>query len=124
MGPTRIPLARDARRGVGFGALLLLLLMVLAGEARAAKAFKNPTNSSPIQISANARFVWVVSPQTDEVAVIRARDRQLLRKIKVGDEPQSIALSPDDKYAYVANAAAGSVSVIKVTNSNPNKFKA
>ena len=120
----RIPLAREAGRAIGLGALLLLLLLVLASDARGAKAFKTPTNSSPIQISANARFVWVVNPAGDSVSVIRTRDRQVIKTIKVGDEPQSLAIDPDDKHVYVANTAAGTVTVIRITNKNPNRFNA
>src|SRR3954470_19481182 len=124
MGRTRIPLARDASRVIGLGVLLLLAALVLATEAHGAKVFKNPTNSSPIQISANARFVWVVNPAGDSVSVIRTRDRQVIKTIKVGDEPQSLAIDPEDKHVYVANTAAGTVTVIRITNKNPNKFNA
>jgi YVTN family beta-propeller protein len=102
----------------------MLLLLALASEARGAKTFKNPTNSSPIQISANARFVWVVNPAGDSVSVIRTRDRQVVKTIKVGDEPQSLAIDPEDKHVYVANTAAGTVTVIRITNKNPNRFNA
>ena len=33
----------------------------------------------------------------------------------VGDEPQSVALDPNNRYAFVANAAAGTVTVIRIT---------
>ena len=101
-----------------------MLLLVLANDARAAKAFKTPTHSSPIQISANGRFVWVVNPSADSVHVIRAATKQVIRTIKVGDEPQSIAIDPEDKRAYVANTADGTVSVIRITNKSPTRFRA
>ena len=45
----------------------------------------------------------------DSVSVIRTRDRQVIKTIKVGDEPQSLAIDPEDKHVYVANTAAGTV---------------
>jgi YVTN family beta-propeller protein len=100
------------------------VLLVLANEARGAKAFKAPTHSSPIQISANARLVWVVNPGADTVSVIRTDTRQVIKTIKVGDEPQSLAIDPEDKYVYVANASAGTVTVIRITNKNRSSFNA
>src|SRR5207302_323835 len=45
-------------------------------------------------------------------------------KITVGDEPQSVTLTPDGQYAYVANAAAGTVSIIQITNAAVATFGA
>src|SRR4051812_39231573 len=124
MGRTRISPAQEASRIFGLGVLLLLAALVLATEAHGATTFKNPTNSSPIQISANARFVWVVNPGGDSVSVFRTSDRKVLKTIKVGDEPQSLAIDAEDKHVYVANASAGTVTVIRITNKNPNRFNA
>ena len=46
-----------------------------------------------------------MNPSDDSVSVIRPDNNTRLAKIGVGDEPQSIALTPDNKWAYVANAA-------------------
>src|SRR5439155_15978506 len=40
---------------------------------------------------------------------------QVITNIPVGSEPQSVALTPNNLYAYVANAAGGSVTIIQVT---------
>src|SRR5213083_600024 len=58
------------------------------------------------------------------MSVIRPDNNTRITKITVGDEPQSIALTPDNLYAYVANAASGSVTIIQVTNSPWNSFGA
>lgn len=72
--------------------------------------------SSPIAISRNDRLIWAVNPDDDSVSVFRPESNTRLTKISVGDEPQSIALTPDGQYAYVANAAGGSVTVIKIND--------
>jgi YVTN family beta-propeller protein len=83
-----------------------------------------PTTSSPIAISTDDKLIWTVNPSDDSVSVIRSDTKTVLTKISVGDEPESIALTPDGQYAYVANAAGGSVTVIKITNPAWGTFSA
>ncbi|NOT59234.1 MAG: hypothetical protein HOP19_03305 [Acidobacteria bacterium] len=72
-----------------------------------------PTQSSPVAVSANGRFVWVANPDTDTVSVIDATNdaNQKVADIAVGDEPNNLALSAGGR-AYVANTISGTVSVI------------
>jgi len=83
-----------------------------------------PTYSSPIAMSLDGRFVWSVNPADDSVSVIRTDRNTVVKKIKVGDEPEGVALDPAGRYAYVANAAAGSLTVIRITNDTPRRFAA
>jgi len=87
--------------------------------AQARKTFSTPTTSSPITMSRDGKLVWVVNPGADTVTVIRTSSNTVLRTIRVGDEPQSVALDPSNRYAFVANAAGNSVSVIRITNPSP-----
>src|SRR6266542_3091902 len=89
-----------------------------------AQSYDRPTYSSPIAISRNDRLIWAVNPGDDSVSVIRPDTNQRLAKIGLGDEPQSIALTPDGQYAYVANAAAGTVTVIKINDPAWGTFNA
>jgi YVTN family beta-propeller protein len=88
------------------------------------KTFANATTSSPITLSRNGRLLWVVNPGADTVSVIRTDQNKVVATIKVGDEPQSVAVDPADRFAYTANAAAGTVSVIAISNAERSKFKA
>jgi YVTN family beta-propeller protein len=83
-----------------------------------------PTNSTPIAMSRDGRLVWSVNPDDDSVSVIRTNGDRVVAKVRVGDEPQSVALDPAGRYAYVANTADGSLTVIRITNPNPNRFRA
>jgi YVTN family beta-propeller protein len=83
-----------------------------------------PTNSSPIAMSVDQKLVWSVNPADDSVSVIRTDRNTVVKKIKVGDEPEGVALDPAGRYAYVANTAGSSLTVIRITNGNPNKFAA
>lgn len=106
----------------GFLALLGLTLL-LAGPAQARK-YSGATNSSPISLSADGKYLWSVNPGADNVSVIYTKTNKVIAKIKVGDEPQSVAVDPNNRYAYVANAASGSVTVIRITRAKGAKLKA
>jgi YVTN family beta-propeller protein len=83
-----------------------------------------PTWSSPIAMSADNKLVWSVNPGNDTVSVIRTDQNRVIRSIKVGDEPQGVALDPSNRYAYVANAAGSSLTVIRIANPKPGSFRA
>jgi YVTN family beta-propeller protein len=87
-------------------------------------SFNHPTYSSPIALSADNKLVWSVNPADNSVSVIRADTNTLIGNITVGDEPQSIALDPNNKFAYVADAAGSDITVIKITNADPSHFAA
>ena len=75
-------------------------------------------------MSADGKLIWVVNPGGDQVVVIGTKSNKVLKKIKVGDEPQGVAVDPNNRYAYVANAASGNVTVIRIKNPKPGNFKA
>lgn len=68
--------------------------------------------------------MWSVNPGDDSVSVLRTDTNTVLKKIPVGDEPQSVALDPNNRFAFVANAAGSSVTVIKITNAEYGRFAA
>jgi YVTN family beta-propeller protein len=104
--------------------LALLALLHLGPAFVSGQVWERPTTSSPIAISRNDRLIWVVNPSDDSVSVIRPDSHTRLARIAVGDEPQSIALTPDGRYAYVANAAGSSVSVILINDPAWGNFTA
>jgi YVTN family beta-propeller protein len=86
--------------------------------------FGRPTYSSPIALSLGGALLWSVNPDNDTVSVIRTDTDTLVTSIAVGNEPQSVAPTPDGQFAYVANAADNSVTVIRITNASPASFQA
>ena len=92
-----------------------LTAAVVAAPAAPDAVFADPTYSSPIALSQDGKYVWSVNPDDDSVSVIRTLDDVEVARVRVGDEPQSVALDPNNNYAYVANAADSSVSIIQVT---------
>ena len=103
---------------------LFLAFMILMPQLARAASWGRPTYSSPIAISPDDSLIWNVNPTDNSVSVIRRSDNKRVGKIIVGAEPQSIALTADGQYAYVANAAAGTVSIIQVTDANSDPIGA
>src|SRR5262245_21318804 len=93
----------------------LALFSALPGFVQA-QVYNRPTYSSPIAISQNDKLIWAVNPGDNSVSVFRPDSNTRITKIAVGTEPQSVALTPDGQYAWVANAAAGTVSAILISD--------
>src|SRR6267154_439249 len=107
----------------GLSALGAILVSTLT-QTGSSQVYGRPTYSCPIAISANDKLIWVVNPADDSVSVIRPDNNTRITKISVGDEPQSITLTPDGQYAYVANAAGGTVTIIQISNPAWGTFSA
>jgi YVTN family beta-propeller protein len=105
-------------------ALAALLPVLATPETCPGATFTHPTYSSPIAISVDNKLVWSVNPNDNSVSVIRTDTNALIGNIAVGAEPQSIALDPNNQFAYVADAAGNEVTAIQITNSNPATFSA
>jgi len=84
--------------------------------------------SGSIALTSDDKRVVVVNRQKDSVSVIRVRKDdgtdtdQLIAEVPVGDEPRFVALSPDDKRAYVTNAIDGTLSTIDLAAATPQKI--
>jgi YVTN family beta-propeller protein len=87
---------------VVFAGMLFLPLI----QSVHAQVYGRATYSSPIAISQNDKLIFAVNPADDSVSVFRPDNNTRITTIAVGDEPQSVALTPDGQYAYVANAAS------------------
>ena len=108
--------------------LWAFMLAMFAASAAASMAsagvFTQPSNSSPISLSADQRLVWVVNPRDDTVSVLRSDTGAVIATMQTGDEPRSVALDPNNTFAFVANAAGSSVTVIRILNSSFGGFAA
>jgi DNA-binding beta-propeller fold protein YncE len=83
------------------------------------------SRSSSIALTRDDTLAVVVNRQKNSVSVIRVRTAagqdaaELLGEVPVGREPRFVALSPDDKRAYVTSASDGTMSVIDLTAATP-----
>ncbi len=82
-----------------------------------ATSVARPTQSSPIAISANDKLLVNVNPDTNSVTLFKVGipGPAKLKEVGVGRDPNSVAILPNGKRAYVANALDGTVSVVNVT---------
>lgn len=85
---------------------------------------QTPSYSSPIALAPDGALLWVVNPDDDSVSVIDTATNQLIATVPVGDEPQSIAIDPRNRYAFVANAAGSSVTVLRILDETAVDFEA
>jgi YVTN family beta-propeller protein len=115
---------RWTARRLALGVSVLLVLLGMFSAAASARRYAGPTYSSPISLSADGKWLWNVNPGAGNVTVIYTKTNKVVATIKVGDEPQSVALDPNNKYAYVANAASGTVTVIRIRRASAKRFRA
>jgi YVTN family beta-propeller protein len=59
-----------------------------------------------IDVDPRGNFVYVTCYGANEVQVVDARTNAVVATISVANEPRSIAISPDSKYAYVTHSSA------------------
>ncbi len=111
MKPRFLKLALCLAFAAGLGALCYQGAPLTRATAQAAA--NGPTQSSPIALAPNGRAVWVCNPDTDSVSVINVENdaNQKVAEIKVGDEPNNLAIAPNGT-VYVANTISGTVSII------------
>ncbi|MEY4531415.1 MAG: hypothetical protein RLZZ156_2136 [Deinococcota bacterium] len=79
------------------------------------------SKSGAIAMSGDNRYVVQVNPETDSISVIKLLDNSKRSELKVGDEPVSVVIHPDNKTAFVANRADGSIMKISgIDTDNPS----
>jgi YVTN family beta-propeller protein len=123
MARSRFRYPCSARR-IGIAGVAVLMALLLAPGVASGAKFSSPTYSSPIVLSRDQKLLWVVNPGGDNVTVIDTGRSRVIARIRVGDEPEGVAVDPNNRYAYVANTADGTVTVIRISNDNPRNFRA
>jgi YVTN family beta-propeller protein len=80
---------------------------------------KNPSYSSPIAISEDDALLVVANNLDDSISIINvAGDANTkIAEIDVGDQPRTVAITPNKRFAYVTNQGSATVSVIDLSTS-------
>src|SRR5437588_741623 len=62
-------------------------------------AARNPTHSSPLALTSDDATLLVANPLNGTVTIVNVKGdaNQKLAEVKVGVEPQSVAIAPDEK---------------------------
>ncbi len=111
-----------------FSRLLLFVLLLIGAafsvtnvpftrvEAQEVARFVGSTNSQPLALSADDGLLAVANPDNNSVTLFDTRSgaNAKLAEVRVGEEPNGVAVSPDGSKVYVANTISGTVSVIAV----------
>ena len=80
-------------RRLTLGVAIALVVIGALASPSSARRYSGPTSSSPIAISADGRWVWSVNPGAGTVSVIYTKTNRVVATVRVGDEPQSVALT-------------------------------
>jgi YVTN family beta-propeller protein len=92
-------------------AAALATVLVLAGCERKPSATYAP-HAGSLALSRDDAFLYAVDTDNGIVSVVDTRAHQKVAEVKVGRQPERIAVGPDDRL-YVSNRGERSVSVIR-----------
>src|SRR6188768_1044515 len=67
------------------------------------------SRSSTIALTGDRALVAMVNPDDDSLSIFQTADDERVARVATGDEPSSVVIAPDDRTAYVANRADGTV---------------
>ena len=73
-----------------------------------------PVSSSAVAVSPNGALVAAVNPDSDSITLVDATGLKPIKEISVGDEPRTLAFTPDSRLVLVANRGSANVSVVAV----------
>jgi YVTN family beta-propeller protein len=79
-----------------------------------------PSRSTTIALTSDEQRLVVVNREANSVSVIRVKNNSgndvanKIAEIGVGEEPRCVAVSPNDRLAYVTNGISGTVSVVNL----------
>src|SRR6516164_3718392 len=116
---SRDPVLRASRGSTG---LLITVVVLLAALTAAApkKADAAPGRSTTIALTSDETRVVVVNRDANSLSIIRVKNKNgndvsnKIAEIPVGEEPRCVAVSPDDRFAFVTNAISATVSVVNL----------
>src|SRR5262245_43238087 len=106
-------------------AVLIVTVASQAGHEVAAQGSPSntaaaPTHSTTIALTSDEERLVVVNREANSVSLIRVKNNQgndvanKIAEIGVGEEPRCVAVSPNDRLAYVTNGISGTVSVVNL----------
>src|SRR5262249_49343341 len=79
-----------------------------------------PSRSTTIALTSDETRVVVVNREANSLSIIRVKNAngndisKKLAEIPVGEEPRCVAVSPNDRFAFVTNAIGATVSVVSL----------
>jgi YVTN family beta-propeller protein len=95
-------------------------MAVLSALIAPKKADAAPTRSTTIALTSDETRVVVVNREANSVSIIKVKNANgndvamKIAEIGVGEEPRCVAVSPDDRLAFVTNGISGTVSIVSL----------
>ena len=93
-------------------AALVVVVLLLPSSTIRSKFQVTKRSSSAIAITADGTTLLVVNPDSHSLTVVDTASESVIAEISVGEDPRSVAVSPDSTVAYVANQGSDDVSVV------------
>ena len=69
-----------------------------------------------LSVDQNSGLVYVINPKSDTISVINGKRNDLIKQIKVPDEPTDIAIDPKNNLIYTSHPKNKTISVIQRDN--------
>jgi len=101
---------------LSFGALAVLLLIVLTAAARPETTGSLKWASSSIAITPDGATLLVVNPDSNSLTLVDTPSRAVITELAVGVDPRSVAVAPDGAWAAVANQGSNSLSLVDLAS--------
>ena len=74
-------------------------------------------------VTARPPYLFVANPPSDSITVLDIDTRKLVAAIAVGQEPRSILITPDNRYALVLNRRSGDMAVIRIASFTASRHR-
>ncbi|PJF32579.1 MAG: hypothetical protein CUN52_00970 [Phototrophicales bacterium] len=100
--------------------LICLILGTVSAQERPLYALPDAntrtTNSASIVLTSTGRVIAIANFLNDTISLLDLQTRTSLIEIPVGDDPRTLAFTPNNQLLVVANRNSGTLSVIDVPN--------
>ena len=83
-------------------------------------ALSGPVSSSAIAVSPDGATVATVNPDSDSITLVDAMTLAVIEEVPVGDDPRTLAFTPDSRFLLVTNRGSANVTVLDVAD--PRRF--
>jgi len=103
-------------------AVIGLLIVTGVGAQEQQPLYALPTEDAPVftsgsmALSREGTLLATANMLNDTLSIVAPRDAERLAEIAVGDDPRSVALTPDASRAFVVNRGDGTLSIVNTVN--------
>lgn len=95
------------------GSIKLVIIYLILGVLNAVSASnfsQRSFASSPLILSNDEKYLWVVCPDADQITKINVKTQKVIEEIKTGEEPWSITTANDK--LFIANRKGGFLTIL------------